>query len=87
VRSVGVRELREKTSEIVRDVREKGEVVNVTYRGKTVARIVPTDPPRPDPEAVAAWWERWKALGAEISKYWPEGVSAVDAIREQRREL
>ena len=27
----------------------------------------------------------WKALGKEISKHWPEGVSAVDAVREQRR--
>ncbi len=27
----------------------------------------------------------WQALSREISKGWPEGVSAVDAIREQRR--
>ena len=29
-------------------------------------------------------FDRWKALGEEISKVWPKGVSAVDAIREQR---
>ena len=29
-------------------------------------------------------FEGWKALGEEISKVWPKGVSAVDAIREQR---
>jgi len=28
--------------------------------------------------------ERWRALGKEISKVWPEGITAVDAIREQR---
>ncbi len=28
--------------------------------------------------------EGWRALTEEISKVWPEGVSAVDAIREQR---
>jgi hypothetical protein len=28
--------------------------------------------------------ERWKALGREISKRWPKGVSAVKAIREER---
>lgn len=29
-------------------------------------------------------FERWRAFTKEISKVWPEGVSAVDAIREQR---
>jgi hypothetical protein len=29
-------------------------------------------------------FEGWRALTQEISKVWPEGVSAVDAIREQR---
>jgi tetratricopeptide (TPR) repeat protein len=29
-------------------------------------------------------FEGWRALAKEISKDWPEGVSAVDAIREQR---
>lgn len=30
-------------------------------------------------------WEAWETIGKEVSKRWPEGVSAVDAIREQRR--
>lgn len=30
-------------------------------------------------------FEGWKALSKEISKRWPKDVSAVDAIREQRR--
>lgn len=29
-------------------------------------------------------FEGFRALSREISKYWPEGLSAVDAIREQR---
>lgn len=29
-------------------------------------------------------FEGWRALSQEISKVWPEGISAVDAIREQR---
>ena len=29
-------------------------------------------------------FEGWRALGKEVSKRWPKGVSAVDAIREQR---
>ena len=27
----------------------------------------------------------WKALSREVSKRWPKNVSAVQAIREQRR--
>ena len=29
-------------------------------------------------------FDRWRAFTKEISKVWPRGVSAVDAIREQR---
>jgi len=29
-------------------------------------------------------FDRWRELTKEISKVWPEGVSALDAIREQR---
>ena len=29
-------------------------------------------------------FEGWRELSKEISKVWPKGVSAVDAIREQR---
>jgi prevent-host-death family protein len=85
--SVGVRELREQTSAIVKRVREEGETVDVTYRGRVVARIVPVDPPRPDPEELERWLEGHRRLGEEISKVWPKGVSAVDAVREQRREF
>ncbi len=40
VRRVGIRELREGLSRIVRRV-ERGEVVEVTDRGRPVARLVP----------------------------------------------
>ena len=29
-------------------------------------------------------FDRWRELSKEISKVWPEGVTAVDAVREQR---
>ena len=38
-------------------------------------------------EEWTAYWERWDALAAEIGKTWPKGVSAVDAIREDRSRL
>ena len=39
--SVGVRELKQRTSEVLRRVRERGEPVDVTFRGEVVARLVP----------------------------------------------
>ncbi len=85
--SVGVRELREQTSAIVKRVREKGETVDVTYRGRIVARLIPVAQPRPDSEELKRWLEEHDRLGEEISKVWPKGVSALDAVREQRRDL
>lgn len=50
---IGVRELRQNASVYLARVRE-GEVIEVTMRGKTVARIVP---------AVESWWEKLEAEG------------------------
>ena len=46
----------------------------------------PTTRPWTDEERMA-FWQRMDALASEIGRVWPKGVSAVDAVREQRREL
>ncbi|MGQ9553186.1 MAG: type II toxin-antitoxin system Phd/YefM family antitoxin [Anaerolineae bacterium] len=85
--SVGIRELKQRTSEILRLVREQRQEVAITYRGKVVARLVPQEDREARREASRAAWARLERLAEEISAKWPEGVSAVEAIREQRREL
>jgi prevent-host-death family protein len=92
MRSVGVRELKEHTSEILRRVRDEGEIVEVTLRGQVIARVVPAGQTsmqqKPgDQEELAAFWERWDKLSAEISADLPDDVSAVDIVREGRRDL
>ncbi|HEX3246283.1 MAG TPA: type II toxin-antitoxin system prevent-host-death family antitoxin [Chloroflexota bacterium] len=82
MRVVGVRDLKLRTSEIVRRVREEHESVEVSYRGRVVARIVPVV----DGSADDAWADL-EALRAEIAAKWPPGVSAVDAVSDVRREL
>jgi prevent-host-death family protein len=84
--AVGIRELKARTSEIIRRVRERGEVVDITYRGEVVARLVPVRPP-PAQTDVAALLTDMDRLAAEISAAWSAGVSAVDAVRDVRREL
>jgi antitoxin (DNA-binding transcriptional repressor) of toxin-antitoxin stability system len=84
--AVGVLELKEQTDEIVRRVREDKESIDVTYQGEVVARLVPI--PRPvDLETLSRLWEEEDRLAEEISKYWPEGVSAADAIAEDRERV
>lgn len=91
MRAVGVRELKEHTSEILRRVREGRETIEITYRGKVVARLVPVTPAeypgRSDPSETAATWASIDELAEKISARWPEGLSAADAVSQDRREL
>ena len=43
MRKIGIRELRQQASKHLRDV-EKGETIEITDRGRPVARIVPIKP-------------------------------------------
>ena len=86
--TVGIRELKQQTSKILRRVREEGQIIEITYHGEIIARLVPViPPPETSNEDVAAIWANLDQLTAEISAKWPEGVSAVDAVRDVRREL
>jgi len=85
--TVGVRELKQQTSKILRRVREDGETIGITYHGETIARLVPVTPPEPSNEKMAAILADLEDLSAEISAKWPEGVSALDAVNDIRREL
>ena len=84
---IGVRELKEHASNILRRVREDGETVIITYRGKAVARISPMEDLEAKKARVEEVLRKMEELSKEISKDWPKGLSAVDAVREQRREL
>jgi len=85
MRQVGVRELKEKTSEILREVSEKRVSVEITNRGKVVARLVPGW--KSESGSGEKFIKDMKAIAEEVSKYLPEGTSAVEAVKEHRREL
>lgn len=86
-RSVGVRELRQHTTEIVRQVRVRRVPVQITYRGKVIAQLMPAREPLSTPKETAAVWTDLDQLAVEIGARWPAYVSAVHAVREGRREL
>ena len=86
-RTVGVRELKQQASGILRRVREEKESVSITYRGQVVARLIPAgDDERTRGETLAVWAEI-DELADEIAAHWPSGVSATEAVQRQRREL
>jgi prevent-host-death family protein len=84
MQSVGVRELKQRTSEILREVEERGEEVRITRRGQVIARLVPVPTPAVKARAQEVWAEMDR-LAEQIAARWPEGVSATEAVAEQRR--
>lgn len=85
--TVGIRELKTNTSEIVRRVREHGEIVDITHRGQVVARLIPARPLLTPADELAELWDEMDHLAEEVGINWTGDVSAVDAVRENRREL
>ncbi len=85
MRSIGVRELKQRTSEIVRRVRQHGEPVEVTLRGEVVAILVPAPSPAPSAGQTGVPWTDMDRLAREIGARWPRGVSAARAVSEARR--
>ncbi len=82
--TVGVRELKQQASELIRLIRETGNEVQVTYRGKVVALLVPVVSPENKMSEQRAWVSV-DTLAAEIGALWPKDVSASQAISESRR--
>lgn len=92
--NVGVRELKNNASEVIRAVREERAEYVITYRGRPVAVILPVDDDdragasegivatkRADDELA----DRLEALRAEIEASWESERSAVELVSEQRR--
>lgn len=91
---VGIRELKNDASEIIRAVREERAEYVVTLRGHPVALILPMAEgwQEADAERAAAatranadFWDRMAVLGAEIAAKWQSDKTAVEMIAEQRR--
>lgn len=82
--TVGIRELKQQASELVRKVREDGAEVQITYHGKVVALLVPVAPAAQSKQEANAWMDI-DHLAAEIGARWPKGLSASRAIEEDRR--
>lgn len=84
---VGIRELKTQASDIIRRVRDTNETIVVTYRGRAVARIEPLEDPETTRYRAREVLAEMDRIAEEVTQYWPSGVSTVDAVAEDRREL
>ncbi len=91
---VGVRELKNRATEIIRNVRENQAEYVVTYHGRPVAVLLPVDEAWLETEAKRAAeavtpgddvWVELEALRQEIGRSWQSDKTAVELISEQRR--
>lgn len=82
--TVGVRELKQRASELIRMVREDGVEVQITYHGKVVALLVPVAEAVQTEQETQAWMDI-DHLAAEIGARWTKGLSASQAVSEDRR--
>ncbi len=93
----GIDKLADNRRALLDDARRSGETIQIVDHGEVVAQIVPEPQTLPNHRVTAdqherrasdaAIWEDIDRLAAEIGKEWPDGVSAVDAVRDGRREF
>ena len=91
---IGVRDLKNRASQIIRDIRENRAEYVVTYHGQPVAVLMPLDKEWLEDEtkrAVEATtpgediWAELEALREEIDQNWQSEKTAVELVSEGRR--
>ena len=86
--TIGVRELKNQTSRIVRTVREQLAEYVITLQGKPVAVLRPftnADDQRLREAELAETLAEMKSLAREVAAAWRSPKSGVELIDEQRR--
>jgi len=81
---IGIRELKARASEILRQVRDERASYTVTYRGRPVGVLLPiADGPGQQPANDA--WDKLVRLGTELSAGSPPGLNSGELLSEMRR--
>jgi prevent-host-death family protein len=87
-KTIGVRELKNQTSRVIRAVREDLSEYVVTLRGEPVAVLRPLteeEAHRLREAEIDAALEEMKALAQEVASAWTSDKSGVELVAEQRR--
>ena len=83
---IGIRDLKARAPQVVREVRETGESVEITYRGAVVARLSPAEESRGHGDFVTAW-KHFDDVVREIGKRSKRRKPAAKASGGWRRDL
>ncbi len=88
MKTLDVGELIEHIDEVLRMVEKEGETIEITNHGEVIAHLVPVRMPESTTESAKRdVWTDLDRLAAEIGDHWPADISAVDAVRDVRRDL
>ncbi len=85
---IGVRELKNRTSQIVRTIREEMADYVITVRGEPVAILRPLteeDTQQLHQRELDNIFVEMKALAQEVANAWTSPKSALELVEEQRR--
>jgi prevent-host-death family protein len=88
MRSIGIRDFKNKATDIVRCVREDGETYLITVNGVPSAVLKPVEAEESEEsgrEAIEAWIARAEAIGALIEAERTDHRDCVELVAEQRR--
>lgn len=89
---IGIRELRENASEVIRKVREEKAEYMITYQGRPVAIILPVDTETVEKSMLQSGkqsamdgWEAYKRLADELRREFPSGIGSQELLDDIRR--
>jgi len=89
---IGVRELRQRTTEVLRRVREEKAEYVITYQGRPTALLLPVDTGaveaamvKASKQAVAGGWEAYVRVAEQARQAWPAERTTQEVLDEVRR--
>jgi prevent-host-death family protein len=89
---IGVRELRQRTAEVLRRVREEKAEYVITYQGRPTALLLPVDTGAVEAamveaskQAVAGGWEACVRVAEQVRQAWPAERATQEVLDEVRR--
>lgn len=89
---IGVRELRQQTTEVLRRIREEGAEYIITYQGQPVAVLLPLDAEAVEQaildvgkQGTPHGWDAYAQVAAAVRERWPESASTQAVLDDIRR--
>jgi len=89
---IGIRELRQRTAEVLRRVREEKAEYVITYQGRPTALLLPLDAEsvetammKASKQAVVGGWEAYARVAEQVRRTWPAGCKTAEVLDEIRR--